>query len=329
MATIKDIAEKAGVSISTVSRVLNYDPTLSASNETKKKIFEIAEEFSYDKHINKKKSNNRIAVIRWYTEEEELNDLYYLSIRLGIEKKCKQFNYGIVAYTHDNIEQIKNENIQNIIAVGKFSEKQINKFADENSNIVFVDYSPNENIFDSVVTNFELATKNVINHFTENGHKNIGYIGGTEFFKDKSDYVDDVRGKTFESYLKKLNLWNEKNVYVGNFSIDDGYNLMKKAISELGEKLPTAFFIANDTMAIGALRSLSEAGIEVPDRVNIIGVNDISVAQYLNPPLSSVKVYTENMGETAVELLAERINGRTIAKKVSLSSKLIIRSSAK
>lgn len=329
MATIKDIAEKAGVSISTVSRVLNYDPTLSTSNETKKKIFEIAEELSYDKHINKKKSNNRIAVIRWYTEEEELNDLYYLSIRLGIEKKCKQFNYSIVSYTHDNIDEIKNENIQDIIAVGKFSEKQINKFANENSNIVFVDYSPNENVFDSVVTNFELATKNVIDHFTEKGHKNIGYIGGTEAFKDKSDYVDDVRGKTFKSYLKKLNLWNEKNVYVGNFSVDDGYNLMKKAISELGEKLPTAFFVANDTMAIGALRALAEAGIEVPNRVSIIGVNDISVAQYLNPPLSSVKVYTENMGETAVELLVERINGRTIAKKVSLSSKLIIRNSAK
>lgn len=329
MATIKDIAEKAGVSISTVSRVLNYDSTLATSNETKKKIFEVAEELSYDKHINKKKSSNRIAVIRWYTEEEELNDLYYLSIRLGIERKCKQFNYGIVSYTHDNIEQIKNENIQNIIAVGKFSEKQINKFANENSNIVFVDYSPNENIFDSVVTNFELATKNVINHFTEKGHKNIGYIGGTEAFKDKSDYVDDIRGKTFKSYLKKLNLWNEKNVYVGNFSVDDGYNLMKKAIYELGEKLPTAFFVANDTMAIGVLRALSEAAIKVPDRVNIIGVNDISVAQYLNPPLSSVKVYTENMGETAVELLSERINGRTIAKKVSLSSKLIIRNSAK
>ncbi|MFL0251344.1 LacI family DNA-binding transcriptional regulator [Clostridium neuense] len=329
MATIKDIAEKAGVSISTVSRVLNYDPTLSTSNETKKKIFEIAEELSYDKHINKKKSNNRIAVINWYTEEEELNDLYYLSIRLGIEKKCKQFNYGVVMCTYDNISEIKNQNIQNIIAVGKFSKSEIEKLMTQGSNVVFVDYSPNENIFDSVVTNFELATKNVINHFTKMGHKNIGYIGGTEFFKDKSDYVEDVRGKTFESYLKELNLWNEKNVYIGNFSVDDGYSLMKKAISELGEKLPTAFFIANDTMAVGAIRALAEAGIKVPDRVSIIGVNDVSVAQYLNPPLSSVKVYTESMGETAVELLVERINGRTIAKKVSLATELIIRNSAK
>lgn len=328
MATIKDIAEKAGVSISTVSRVLNYDPTLSTSNETKKKIFEIAEELSYDKHINKKKSNSKIAIVKWYTEEEELNDLYYLSIRLGIEKKCKQLNFGVAMYTQDNVEEIKNENIQNIIAVGKFSKDEIEKFTSEDSNIVFVDYSPNENTFDSVVANFELATRNVVDYFIEKGHQNIGYIGGREYFKDKSDYVEDVRGITFKRYLNKLNIFNEKNIYIGNFSVDDGYSLMKKAIIEQKEKLPTAFFVANDTMAIGALRALAEHGIEVPNRVNIVGVNDISVSQYLNPPLSTVKVYTESMGETAVELLMERINGRTISKRVSLSTKLVIRSSS-
>ncbi len=230
-------------------------------------------------------------------------------------------------YTQDNVEDIKNENIQNIIAVGKFSKDEIEKFTSEDSNIVFVDYSPNENIFDSVVANFELATRNVIEYFIEKGHKNIGYIGGREYFKDKSDYVEDVRGITFKRYLNKLNYFNEKNIYIGNFSVDDGYSLMKKAIIEQKEKLPTAFFVANDTMAIGALRALAEHGIEVPNRVNIVGVNDISVSQYLNPPLSTVKVYTESMGENAVELLMERINGRTISKKVSLSTKLIIRSS--
>ncbi|MDS0525392.1 LacI family DNA-binding transcriptional regulator [Clostridium sp. SHJSY1] len=328
MATIKDIAERAGVSISTVSRVLNYDPTISTSNETKKRIFEIASELSYDKHINKKKSNNRVAIVKWYTEEEELNDLYYLSIRLGIEKKCKELNFGVVMYTQDNISQIKDENIQNIIAVGKFSKDEINRFTNGDSNIIFVDYSPNENIYDSVVTNFELATKNVVDHYIEKGHKNIGYIGGIEFFKDKSDYVDDIRGITLKTYLKKLKLYSDKNIFIGKFTVDDGYSLMKQAIVELKEELPTAFFVANDTMAIGALRALTEHGIEVPNRVNIIGANDISVAQYLNPPLSSVKVHTENMGETAVELLLERINGRTIAKKVSLSTELIIRSSS-
>lgn len=329
MTTIKDIAEKAGVSISTVSRVLNYDPTLSVGNDTKKKIFEVAEELSYAKHILKKKINNKIAVINWFTEaEEELNDLYYLSIRLGIEKKCKQLNFGVTMYTKNNIEEFKNENIQNIIAVGKFSNNEIKKFISDDSNIIFVDYSPNENLFDSVVSNFELATKNVIDYFIKKGHKKIGFIGGLEGFKDKTAYVDDIRDITFKSYLKELNILDEKNIYTGNFSVDDGYKLMKKAINELKANLPTAFFVASDTMAIGVLRALAEHNIDVPNRVNIISVNDISVAQYLNPPLSSVKVHTEQMGETAVELLTERINGRSIAKKVSLSTNLVIRNSS-
>ena len=82
MATIKDIAEKAGVSSATVSRVLNYDASLSVADETKKRIFEAAEELSYRKRSSKRYVDQKIAIIHWYTEKEELNDLYYLSIRL-------------------------------------------------------------------------------------------------------------------------------------------------------------------------------------------------------------------------------------------------------
>ena len=83
MATIKDIAERAGVSSATVSRVLNFDASLSVADETKKRIFEAAEELDYRKRTSKKYAHQKIAVIHWYTEKEELNDLYYLSIRLG------------------------------------------------------------------------------------------------------------------------------------------------------------------------------------------------------------------------------------------------------
>ncbi|MGG3573002.1 LacI family DNA-binding transcriptional regulator [Bacillus gobiensis] len=88
MATMKDIAEKANVSIATVSRVLNHDSTLSVGEEVKKKIFETAEYLNYKKHISKiAKKQLRIAIVQWYTESEELNDMYYYSIRQGAEKK--------------------------------------------------------------------------------------------------------------------------------------------------------------------------------------------------------------------------------------------------
>ena len=90
MATIKDIAQAAGVSSATVSRVLNHDQSMSVSDETRKKIFAVAEQLHYKK-IKKQKTDirtkGRLAIIEWYTEQEELDDLYYYAIRMGTEKK--------------------------------------------------------------------------------------------------------------------------------------------------------------------------------------------------------------------------------------------------
>ena len=90
MATIKDIACLAGVSQATVSRVLNGDQTLSVSNATKKRIMEAAEELSYRKKPIRKQSSSKIALIQWHSEKEELEDLYYMSIRRGVEKRCQK-----------------------------------------------------------------------------------------------------------------------------------------------------------------------------------------------------------------------------------------------
>lgn len=328
MATIKDIAELAGVSIATVSRVLNYDSTLSVGDETKKRIFEVAEQLSYKKKPARKLETGKIALLQWYTEKEELEDLYYMSIRLGVENQASQLGFSVSKYFQDNYEVLKQDEIQGLIAIGKFSEKQIKDMTSVTSNIVFVDISPDDEQFDSIVIDFEKATKKVIDHYLKNGHENIGYIGGKEVFKDQSSTIEDPREVTFKTYLAKKGRLNETFIYAGTFSVNDGHSLMKKAILEHGENLPTAFFAANDSLAVGALRALLEEGIPVPGRVNIIGVNDISISKYVFPSLSTVKVYTELMGETAVNTLVERIEGRKIAKKITISTQLIIRDSS-
>ncbi|WP_040205199.1 LacI family DNA-binding transcriptional regulator [Neobacillus jeddahensis] len=328
MATIKDIAQMAGVSIATVSRVLNYDTSLSVSDETKKRIFEAAEELSYKKKPARKQESGKIALLQWYTEQEELADLYYMSIRLGVENQCRQQGIQVAKYFQDNYEELNEEEIQGLIAIGKFSKKQVSELRKLTKNIVFVDTSPDEEKFDSIVIDFERATKKVLDHFILTGHEKIGYIGGREVFKDKTSIIEDQRETTFKSYLTEKGLLNELFMYVGNFSADDGHALMKRAIHEHGDLLPTAFFAGNDSLAVGALRALLEEGIAVPDRVNIIGVNDISISKYVFPSLSTVKVYTEIMGETAVDTLLERIAGRKIAKKIFIATDLIIRNSS-
>ena len=96
MATLADIAKLAGVSISTVSRVLNKDETLSVTEDTRHRILTIADEIGYTKYKtinNSKKEKYQVAIIQWVSEEHELDDIYYYNIRLGIEKRAYELDY--------------------------------------------------------------------------------------------------------------------------------------------------------------------------------------------------------------------------------------------
>lgn len=330
MATIKEIAEEAGVSSATVSRVLNYDESLSVSDDTKKRIFETAEKLNYSKYQKKKKlKHGKIAIVQWYTEKEELNDLYYLSIRLGVEKKAEEEGYEIVRLFQDSKSEITAD-IEGIIAIGKFSEQEINKLSKWTKNICFVDSNQLSRKLDSVEVDFEQAVTEVVDYLVDK-HQKIGFIGGQENYADQSAIVADKRQIIFERLLREKNLYNERYFFAADsYHVSDGGKVMQQAIDVLGEDFPTAFFVANDALAIGILRVLQENGLSIPDDVCIIGFNDASVAKYVFPTLSTVRVETELMGETALELLLDRMSTeRTVAKKITLSTELIVRESSK
>ncbi|WP_210994337.1 substrate-binding domain-containing protein [Haploplasma modicum] len=126
----------------------------------------------------------------------------------------------------------------------------------------------------------------------------------------------------FRNYFKE-----QTKVHIGKFSIESGYLLMKEIIES--NRLAKAYLIASDAMAIGALRALYEANINVPNDVSIIGFNDNPQSEYTIPPLSTIKVYKDFMGEKAVNLLLESIKGKKVREKVLISTKLIIRKSTK
>ncbi|SDY20768.1 MULTISPECIES: LacI family DNA-binding transcriptional regulator [Salimicrobium] len=328
MATIKDIATNVNVSIATVSRVLNNDPTLSVSPETKQRIFDAAELLDYKKHIHKKtKQHMRIAIVQWYTETEELNDLYYYSIRLGVEKKLEGEGYDYIRL-FQNTDNNLNVKVNGIIAIGKFSHEQMKQLEEWCPNICFVDNIRALNSCDSVIADFQQSTQSVLSHFIEEGHSKIGILAGEEKPPGASEVLMDPRYENFRDYMKTQGLFNKNYCFKGAFAVDAGYEMMNQAVSTLQDDLPTAFFCANDSIAIGALRALRDHSISVPERVSLIGFNDSSVAKYISPSLSTVKVYTEMMGETAVSLLKERIfQQRPVAKKVTLGTELIIRES--
>jgi LacI family transcriptional regulator len=337
--TIKDIAARAGVSIATVSRVLNYDETLNVSEATKKKIFEVAEELDYvklRKRKSKKTDSVKVAIIDRLSDKEYLEDPYFLSIRLGIEGRCSYENIQILRSTKDGIFDIK-EDLDGIIAIGIFQENEIEEFNKLSKNIVFVDSSPNEDIYDSVVVDLKRAAVNALKYFTDIGHDKIGYIGMQYYARTSGGKVKimDERQEAYREYMINTGKYNEEFIVVKDVEHPevysthaDGYNFMKEALTRT--EVPTAFLVLSDAMAIGAYRAIMEAGLKVPDDISIIGFDDISVARYMNPTLSTVRIYTKFMGETAVELLMERIKSdRQICKKVIIPTKLIARESCK
>ncbi|MBB6215253.1 LacI family transcriptional regulator [Anaerosolibacter carboniphilus] len=333
MATIKDIAKLAGVSPATVSRVLNNDTSLSVTDETRRRVFEAAEDLEYKtvrQRYRATEKNIKIGVIHWYSEKEELGDPYYVSITNAIEKEClnKRIQVVTIFKNDDTYTTNKLNNLDGVIAIGKFSQGDIEEFAMYSQRIVFVDSSPNEKKYDSVVFDFKKAMLEVFEYLMELGHRRIGFIGGREYVGKHREPIEDERLVMYNKFMKEQGLYEPDDVHIGRFTPEDGHDLMKKAVEK--GNLPSAFFIASDSMAIGALQALYESNLRVPNDVSIISFNDIPTAKFLVPPLSTVKVYTQVMGITAVGLLLERIHeGRKIAKKVVLPTDLIIRESCK
>jgi len=333
MATLKDIGEIANVSVSTVSRVLNYDHTLSVSDLTRENVFKAAEELNYKKLKSKselQKKNKEellIGIIEWYSMSEELSDPYYLSIRSGIERACFERKIQIKTIFKEggtlNMDQLSD--VDSIIAIGKYSQKEVKLFSGFTQNIVFVDSSPNEHLYDSVVVDFYDAMENVVEYLINKGHKDIAFLGGKEFVGDDQEELIDPRESGFINILSNKGLLNKNLIITGPFNVESGYNLAKEIVNK-GDF--TAIFVASDSMAVGAIRALNELNFKIPEDISIVGFNDIPTAEYLMPPLTTVKVYTEYMGRTAVEKILSKINfDRTIPQKTVIPTELIERES--
>ena len=329
MATIKDIADIVGVSPSTISRVLNFDDTLNVLEETKVRIFEVANELNYVPVRNRKKSKVRnIGILQWYTEVQEIEDPYYLTIRLSIEKRLHSESVNIVRL-YDNRASEELEYLDGIIAIGKFSEEEVERISAITKNLVFVDFSPEGNKYDSVVVDFTKAVYESLDYLMELGHKKIGYIGGKEFYRDGKESKVDPREIAFKTYMINKGIYNEDYVRIGGFLIKDGHDLMRDIIKN-SKEMPTAFFLGNDTMAVGAYNAIAKENLSIPEDISVISFNDIPSSRYLIPSLTTSKVYTEYMAEAAVDLLMENLNNkREYRKKVVIDTVLKIRKSCK
>lgn len=340
MTKIKDVAREANVSIATVSRILSSDHTLSVSEDTRKRVWQTADFLNYKprkkKSTKKLKMNQdnvyNIGIVSALAQEDEVHDPYFLSIRLGLEIACEQLPLNIknIFRLEKGISLEKLHNLDGLIVIGGVDLSSLRDVYYENDNVVLVNHLPREGNYDVVASDLERAIEVVLNHLTKLNHYNIGYLGGLDNIKSVDSgrvikEIEDARKVSYEKIMREKGLYNPENVFIGEWGPSSGYELMKQAIKK--GNLPSAMIIASDPMAIGALRALYEEGINVPEDISLISFDDIEAAEFLNPPLSTVKIHAEEMGKMAAKLLWDRLNGRNISTRVVLDTELIIRKS--
>ena len=326
MATLKNIALEANVSLATVSRVLNEDPTLSVKAETKKRIFEIADKLDYKISSSRKTASNKkqhhFLALYNYKQDAEVKDPYYLSIRHGIENQCEKMNIGLINCYESKI-QTNSRQVSGILLVGRMTKEVIEQAKKLTSNICFVNYTDHSELYDSVDIDLARISKEITNFFINQGYERIGFIGG-----QYDSRTPDLREIAFAEYGHLKNVVSEQDIYRGEFSSSSGYNLANQMLKS--GNYPKAILIASDSIAIGVLRAIHEHGLSIPDDIAMISINDCPTAKYTFSSLSTVRIHSELMGTQSVNLLIEKSrDARSIPLRVYVPSELKLRDTTK
>jgi LacI family transcriptional regulator len=335
MVTLKEIANVVGVSTATVSRVLNFDATLSITAKKRQAIIETAEALNYATPRNRNRANaqglSKVALVHFLRPEQELIDPYYVGLRLGIESRCQALKIETVKVYHtDSMPDASLlQGASGVIAIGHQDGDEIAWLARHARHLVFADFVPPSDEYDSVSSDLVAATHKLLNALKDRGYRRIGFAGWMEERSDDPFY--EIRCHSYIKWMRE-NLDFDPEICVTERATDrhteqSGYRLGVRLME--AKRRPEVIVTCNDNIAIGLYRAIEEKGFSVPDDVAVASFNDISVAQFMNPPLSTIRLPSEEIGETAVELLLERVGGRELAKRINLASQIVWRRSTR
>ncbi|AEC17541.1 substrate-binding domain-containing protein [Gallibacterium anatis] len=327
MATMKDIARIAKVSTSTVSHVINN--TRYVSDEIREKIMKVVNELNYTPSAVarslKVKETKTLGMLVTATSNP-----FFAEVVSGVEQYCNQHHYNLIISSIDGNEQRLQQNIQTLIQkqvdglLLMYSDTRHAMVEQLNLNlpIVVMDWWPTELNADKIYENSEfgayLATKTLI----EQGHKNIAIITGK---LDKSLAHNRLLG--YQKALQDAHLpINPDWIIESHFDFEGGVEGMKKLLQITPR--PTAVFACSDTIAVGVYQVAWQQGLRIPQDISVIGYDNIMLAQYLTPPLTTIHQPKAELGKLAVETLLERIKSPDLEYKTTmLQPQLIWRAS--
>lgn len=319
---LKDIAAKAGVSITTVSRILNHDITLSVGAETRQRVEQAAAELNYRPSKRKSRSTT-LGVVTWVTEQQEQNDPYYQTLRLAVEKEITAIGYKIARIFGDS-PWTNVRRCVGVVAIGRFSTTQRQQLQRLNPNLVIIGDNSLENDISCVTSDNEVGVQRVLQDFIAHGRQNIGILIAEGRTSDDTEKIYDRRLVDYRHYLRSKHLYQADHVFItSEVSRQAGYLAAQKAYTKLKTDFPTALFAASDILALGALDFLKEHHLAVPERVSLVSFNDSALAENAEPALTSVKVDLPLMAKRGVEMVL-RIIKQARSSTPSVPERLIV-----
>jgi LacI family transcriptional regulator len=331
-ATINDVAERAGVSIKTVSRVMNNEP--SVRKPTLEKVLQAVKALNYQPNAAARNlAGTKSFVIAFIYDNP--NAYYVIDMQLGILSACNEHGFELLIHPcnakSQNLdaeltEMIRRSRVAGLVLTPPFSEMPSVIKTLEKLDVKFVRIlSGSSNIDDRspcVFIDDHQAAFAITEHLIESGHQDIGFLCG-----DKEHNSSQERLKGYKAALKKYGIRiNRSLILQGEYSFESGVNGAKKLLSKKDK--PTAIFASNDEIAAGALFAARLEGIEIPQQLAITGFEDSPFSRQTWPKLTTAQQPTTTIARTAANLLIQDTrNQNEESENIIFTPELIIRES--
>jgi len=331
--TQEDVAKLAGVSQTAVSQVLNRNDS-AIPEETRQRILGAMDQLGYvpnkfAQSLRTKKTFMIASII------PDITNPFYPAFQRGIQSVTNQKNYDLIIYDTDEKEENEKRSLRSLASAGvdgaivslfHHGVEHLRPLIEQGIPVVYWRGGPREkeSLIDLIFVDNVAMAKTAVSYLIGKGHTRIGMIAGLE---DTPPRQDRIRG--FCEALKEHNLpLDEILIQDGDFTETGGYQGMKKLLSL--KPRPTAVFAANDLMALGAMLSIREAKLRIPEDIALVGLDDIPAAKLVHPPLTTISQMQEDIGRIAAEMIFERIEGTAPDKPrlVEMPYKFIVRESA-
>lgn len=327
MATIKDVAKRANLSVATVSRVMSNKDHVT--EETRKKVELAIAELNYQpnitaKRLREQKTNCIIVIV------PDINNTFFPEVFRGIEMIASKRGYRVWLEDMQNNVEIEKQifdvlpqkQVDGIISLTARTEKSaIEAVAKEYPLVLAGQYLEDTCIPHVGISNIK-ASREAVNHLIQLGHTRISHISGP---LNRLIYRDRLRG--YYSALERANIETDETIiFHGDYTYESGYKLANEIMAL--ENPVSAIFAATDDMAAGAIKAIKAAGKRVPEDYAVVGFDNIRLSTIIEPAITTIEQPKLEMGIKAMEMLFELIDGKTLEEEqVVLEHKLIIRES--